>query len=239
MPAYNASQYLLRSANSAFEQTYSNWELLIVDDASTDNTLLIAEQLAARDSRVTVLRQINNQGVAQARNLALDSAQGKYIAFLDSDDLWHPEKLQKQVQFMESSDTLICYAAYQRIDENGEKMGQVWPPTQLSYHTLLKSNFIGNLTGIYNADSLGKQYFTKLKHEDYVAWLALVKKAGLARSINEILGSYRVYAGSTSSNKLKTIAWQWRIYRIGESLGLIRSCWLMFCYAYHAIYKRL
>ena len=239
MPAYNAALFLEGAVNSVEGQTYSNWELLIVNDASNDETLRIANRIQNGDSRILVFDQEQNQGVAAARNVALKAAKGKYIAFLDSDDVWSEHKLEKQVGFMEGSGVLVCYAAYTRIDEHGRQLGTVRPPAIINYKALLKSNFVGNLTGIYNAEALGKQFFSEFKHEDYVAWLALVKKAGRAESVNLVLGLYRVYAGSTSSNKIKTLMWQWRIYRRSQGLSFIESCWLMLCYGYYALHKRI
>ena len=239
MPAYNAQRYLTSAIASVQTQTYPHWELIVIDDASRDTTLELARELAAADSRIRVLNQPVNKGVAEARNLGLDHATGELIAFLDSDDLWFPEKLSRQIGFMTGSGALVSYTAYQRMDESGRVMGVVRPPVKLTYAKLLRSNFIGNLTGVYDAKTLGKQYLTEFKHEDYVAWLSLVKKAGVALGMNEVLASYRVYSGSTSSNKLKTSAWQWRIYRESQGLGRWYSAWLMACYAGHAMTKRL
>ncbi len=238
MPAYNASRYLEQAARSVFNQTYSNWELLITDDASLDNTLEIARQLEAADPRVVVLAKDKNSGVADSRNVALERARGKFIAFLDSDDLWLPEKLSKQVAYMESNKVRICYSAYQRIDEASRVIGTVTPPARVDYGLMLKSNFIGNLTGIYNAQALGKQFFPEIGHEDYVAWLMLVKKSGEARSINETLALYRVYGGSISGNKLKAAQWQWKIYRQHLALGPLQSSHLMLSYFRYALGKR-
>lgn len=239
MPAYNAALFLEIAVQSVQQQTYCHWELLIVNDASSDNTLQIAKSLQVLDERIQVVDQPTNQGVARARNEALERAKGKYIAFLDSDDIWQPDKLERQISFMEANKVLVSYSAYQRIDEDGKMLGTVVPPPEIDYKSLLKSNFIGNLTGVYNAEVLGKQFFSDFKHEDYVAWLALVKKAGQAKSANAMLGQYRVYGGSTSSNKIKTLAWQWRIYRQAESMNFFHSCWLMLCYGYYALIKRI
>lgn len=239
MPAYNASRYLEAAVESVFAQTYRNWELLIVNDASGDNTLELAQSLRARDTRVSVFTQDRNRGVAAARNRALENASGKYIAFLDSDDLWVPDKIEQQIEYMERTGVLVSYGDYVRIDEQDKRLGLVRPPGTVDYAHLLKSNFIGNLTGMYNAETLGKQVFSSFKHEDYVAWLALVKKAGQAGSVGRMLGYYRVYSGSTSSNKLKTASWQWKIYRHSEALGLLRSICLLAFYAYYALSKRV
>jgi teichuronic acid biosynthesis glycosyltransferase TuaG len=239
MPAYNAEPYLAAAIESVISQTYPAWELLIVNDASTDETPAIAERFQRLDERIKVFTQSENTGVAKARNSALEQAKGKYIAFLDSDDLWVPNKLEKQIAFMLANQVIISYGAYQRIDERGNNLGTVWPLKELDYATLLKSNFIGNLTGVYDAEMLGKECFGDFRHEDYVAWLALVKRAGKAMSVDEVLGSYRVYTGSASSNKLKAALWQWRIYRQSQLLGIPQSCWLMLHYFYHAIHKRV
>lgn len=239
MPAYNAELFLEIAVKSVKVQSYINWELIIVNDASKDNTLEISRQLETQDARIQVCNMDENQGVAKARNLALEKAKGKYIAFLDSDDIWQADKLERQVNFMEKNKVLVCYSAYQRINEHGTKLGKVTPPLAIDYKKLLKSNFIGNLTGIYNADILGKQFFADFKHEDYVAWLALLKKSGRAESVNDVLGQYRVYAGTTSSNKFKTMIWQWKIYRYSQSLGFFYSCWLMACYCWYALNKRV
>lgn len=238
MPAYNAGRYLEAAVESVFAQTYGNWELLIVDDASRDNTLELARSLKARDNRIKVFTQDRNQGVAAARNRALEDASGKYIAFLDSDDLWVPDKIEHQIEYMERTGLLVSYGDYKRIDEQNKLLGLVRSPDSIDYTRLLKSNFIGNLTGMYNAEVLGKQVFSSFKHEDYVAWLALVKKAGQAGSVGRTLGYYRVYSGSTSSNKLKTATWQWKIYRRSEALGLLRSTYLLAFYTYYALSKR-
>ena len=239
MPAYNAARYIESAVQSVIAQTYPNWELLIVNDASRDDTLALARSLADQEQRIRVFDQPKNAGVAAARNKALEHTQGRYIAFLDSDDLWEPEKLSRQVEFMEREAVTVCYSQYLRIDENGEALGRVIPPQKVGYQEMLKSNFIGNLTGIYNCEILGKERFSDFKHEDYVAWLALVRKAGAAHGIEEILAKYRVYSGSTSSNKLRTIGWQWRIYRQTQSLGVIRSAILMVWYAIYAVIKRI
>jgi len=239
MPAYNAVSYLSCAIQSAVDQTYNNWELLIVDDASTDSTLELAFEWAKKDPRIKVLPLGENQGVTKARNTALGQASGKYIAFLDSDDLWDPLKLQTQINFMESRECQISYTAYRRIDENNKILGHVSPPARITYPDLLKSNFIGNVTGVYNAKTLGKQYLEDFRHEDYVAWLKLVKRAGEAFSVGQELASYRVYTGSISSNKLRTIGWQWRIYRESQALNLVKSAWLLACYGVYALLKRI
>lgn len=239
MPAHNAERYLDIAIESVLEQTFTNWELLIVNDASTDGTRLKASAWEQRDSRIKLFNLEENGGVAAARNRALEEAQGQYIAFLDSDDTWDKEKLSQQLRFMTDTDTKICYTDYRRVDETGEIMGAVKAPSEVSYNALLKSNFIGNLTGIYDAEKLGKEFLTDFGHEDYVAWLELLKKAGVARGIPIELASYRVYSGSISANKFRAMRWQWRIYRESQGLGRFSSLWYMICYVFYAGLKRV
>lgn len=238
MPAYNAARFIEQAVESVAAQTYTNWELLIINDCSTDNTSEIICQLMEKYSQIRFFDQKINQGVAKTRNIAIDEAKGEYIAYLDSDDIWLPQKLEKQLAFMEKYQALVCFSAYQRINAESNDLNQVSIPAEITYTGLLKSNFIGNLTGIYNAKKLGKCRLESIKHEDYVAWLKLVKQAGKAYGINEVLARYRVYGESTSSNKLKTIAWQWKIYRRSENLNIFKSLYYMACYAYFAIQKR-
>ena len=238
MPAYNAARFIEQAVESVVAQTYTHWELLIVNDCSTDTTSQMIHQLMAKHSQIRFFDQKINQGVAKTRNIAIDAAAADYIAFLDSDDIWLPNKLEKQLAFMEQHQASVCFSAYQRIDADNNDLNQVKIPAEISYKQLLKSNFIGNLTGIYNVNKLGKCRLEPVKHEDYVAWLKLVKQAGKAYGINEVLARYRVYGQSTSSNKLKTIAWQWKIYRTSQKLNMIQSLYYMSCYAYYAIQKR-
>ncbi|MES2625860.1 MAG: glycosyltransferase family A protein [Pseudomonadota bacterium] len=239
MPAYNAELYIALAIESILGQTYQQWELLVVNDASSDRTQNIVEELQKKDARIFLLTNKTNSGIADSRNLALRNAKGRFIAFLDSDDLWLPEKLSTQVIFMTERSASISYSGYSRVNEKGAYLGSVRPPELIAYNDLLKTNHIGNLTGIYDCESLGKEYFKKFKHEDYIAWLNLIKRAGYAYGLPKELAQYRVYAGSASSNKFKTINWQWRIYRDSEHISLLRSCFLMGSYIWNAVLKRM
>jgi len=239
MPAYNAELYIASAIESILSQTWQNWELLVVNDASSDKTGKIVEDIQKKDTRISLLANVTNRGIADSRNLALEHAKGRFIAFLDSDDLWLPDKLSTQLAFMSSNNVSISYSGYSRVNENEKYLGTVMPPKLIGYMDLLKTNHIGNLTGIYDCEVLGKEYFKKYKHEDYIAWLNLVKRAGCAYGVLQELAQYRVYSGSASSNKIKTIGWQWRIYRESEQLSIIKSCVLMCFYTWNAVLKRL
>lgn len=239
MPAYNAASTLQASMDSVLGQAYRSVELLVVDDCSRDASWAIAEAAAARDARVVPLRQRTNQGVAAARNLGIEAATGSIIAFLDSDDTWHPEKLDRQVSHMLTTGALVSYAAYRRVDAQGRTLSLVHPPPHVRHADMLKSNRIGNLTGAYER-SLGDARFQRIGHEDYVFWLDLVRRAGEATRIPDArpLADYLVRDGSLSGNKLRAAGWQWRIYREIERLDPLRAGWYFAHYAGNALLKR-
>ncbi len=239
MPVFNAAEWLEHSIGSLLAQHFRDWELLAVDDCSTDDSLARLRHWAARDSRIRAIALPANAGVAAARNAGIDAACGRWIAFLDADDRWAPAKLELQVADMRARDLAISYTAYQRVREDGSALSQVDPPAEVDYARMLRSNHIGNLTGMYDR-RLGAAHFRKVGHEDYVFWLELVRRAGRAARVPHAqpLAYYTVRGGSVSSNKLRAAGWQWRIYREIEGLGLLRSSALMLHYVAHAVRKR-
>lgn len=239
MPAYDAERTLRDSMQSVLAQTHADVELLVVDDCSRDATWALIERAAALDARVVPLRLPSNGGVAAARNAGIEAARGAYIAFLDSDDRWHPRKLELQLAHMRGTGARISYAAYRRVDEAGHTLSIVRPPAVARYHDMLKSNCIGNLTGIYDR-TLGDGRFERVGHEDYVFWLQMVRRAGVATCVpqREPLADYLVRAGSLSADKARAARWQWHIYRGVEGLGRIRASWYFLHYAVNAVVKR-
>jgi glycosyltransferase involved in cell wall biosynthesis len=239
MPAYNAAASIERSIDSVLAQTHRDLELLIVDDGSTDGTQALIARYAKSDARVRPLLQARNAGVAAARNAGIAAASGAYIAFLDSDDWWHPRKLELSLAQMRSAGARVSYSAYQRISEDGRVLSHVNPPGSLTHADMLRSNFIGNLTGMYER-SLGDGEFPRMGHEDYVFWLQMVRRAGTAVRVDhdEPLAFYLVRKQSVSSNKLHAAGWQWRIYRDVERMGVLRACGYMFLYVWNALAKR-
>lgn len=238
MPVYNAAQTLQRSIDSVLGQTHHAVELIAVDDGSTDDSAALVEAQAGRDARVRLIRQANG-GVAAARNAGIAAATGSHIAFLDSDDWWHPRKLELQLAQMRRHDALVSYTAYLRVAETGRMLSRVEPPAELGYRDLLRSNFIGHLTGMYDR-RLGDAAFLKIGHEDYAFWLDRLRRAGRAvrADHDEPLAYYLVRAGSLSSNKLRAARWQWRIYREVERLSLPRAAAYMTSYVVQALAKR-
>lgn len=204
VPAFNAASYLQNALDSVLQQTYSNWELILVDDASQDNTLEIAYHNQKRDSRIKVLAMAENQGVGVARNLATDKAQGVLIAFLDADDLWLPQKLERQVGFMQTNDLAVSYTAYQQIYASGQRNSIcVYVFDRLTERLQRSNNYIGNLTGMYSVEKVGKIKSPELaKRQDWALWHQAIKRScQSAMGINEVLASYRVGNTKTLSYK--------------------------------------
>jgi len=239
MPNYNGAKYISIAIESVISQTYSLWELIIIDDCSTDNSVNIIEEYVAKDKRIKLIKLPNNSGTAIARNTGIEVAIGQYIAFLDSDDAWLPYKLEKQVKFIRDNNLALTYSSYYVIDEYGNVKGIRNIKERISYKDLLKTNWIGNLTGIYNAQKFGKIFMENVRYEDYTLWLKILKKVKYAFGINEPLAKYRVLSSSYSSNKFKAIKWMWNIYRRIERLNLLHSTYYLGNYIYYGIKKRL
>jgi teichuronic acid biosynthesis glycosyltransferase TuaG len=238
MPIYNARLWLSQAIESVLCQSHRALELIAIDDGSTDGSGQVVDQFLETDPRVVVIHQ-QNAGVAAARNAGLQAATGDYVAFLDADDWWHPEKLEHQLRSMQETGAMVSYTCYERIGPGGAVLSRIEPPRRVDWRGMLVSNRIGNLTGMYDR-RLGDGRFQKIGHEDYVFWLEKVRSAGWANraGTNEPLAFYRVSDTSLSSNKLRAAAWQWSIYRghLGFSWG--RSFFLMVCYSWHALAKR-
>ncbi|QAY68577.1 glycosyltransferase family 2 protein [Paenibacillus protaetiae] len=228
MPTYNCSKYIRDTIQSVLNQTYSNWELIIVDDCSTDDTSIIVKDYQKNDSRILYHKMQKNSGAAVARNKAIDLAKGSYIAFLDSDDLWFPDKLDKQIYFMKSNGYSFTCTSYTKINERGEPLNKIIKaPIRSNFQGILKQN-PGNLTVIYSAKELGKTLIPDIrKRNDYVMWLQVVKKAGYIYGLETPLASHRIRPGALSINKYKLVKYHWIVYRRVESLSLIRSIYLI------------
>ncbi|MCY9821472.1 glycosyltransferase family 2 protein [Aeromonas media] len=238
MPLYNSSAYVARSIESVLSQSYRNWELILVDDFSTDDTLLIIQSYLNSDKRIKLIKSELNVGAAVARNMAIEKASGKYLCFLDSDDIWLPEKLATQVSYMEQNNVLFSFMAYFKVDADDNKIGCVHVPDVVSYNDLLRTCSIGCLTAMFNAEVLGKQMMPLLrKRQDYGLWLKLIKLSGKAYGINMPLSCYRVHSESISSNKFNAAKYQWRIYREVEGLNIFKTCYYFTTYMVYGILK--
>lgn len=230
-PLYNSEDYIAETINSVEMQTYGNWEMIIVDDCSNDNGKEIVKEIIKKDSRIKLIELNKNCGGAVARNVAIKEAKGKYIAFLDSDDLWHPQKLEKQIKFMEEYNYCFTFTKYQKINKVGKKLKIfINVPKILTYRGALFKNPIGCLTVVYNADELGKLYLPLIrKRQDYGLWLYILKNKSLGYGIDENLAYYRLVNGSISSNKIKLVIYQWDLLRKVEKLSILESIFYILC----------
>lgn len=237
MPAYNAKAYIGQAIESAIAQTFPDWELIVVDDCSTDDTAACVRSYS--DSRVRYFKNERNSGVAYTRNCGIEAARGEYIAFLDSDDVWLPCKLAAQVRQLDTG-ALISYGAYYRIAADGKRLSMVNVPPALCYRDMLKSNFIGHLTGVYNKSRFPDLRFESGGHEDYVFWLRAVKIAGVIHAAlpGTPLANYRVLENSLSADKKKALRWQWRIYRDVLQFSIGKSFYYFTFYVLNAVRKR-
>lgn len=238
MPLYNCEEYIQESIESVRQQTYENWELIVVDDTSTDKSVGIVKQIMQEEPRICFIGLNVNGGAAQARNRAIKEAKGRYIAFLDSDDIWLPDKLHYQIAFLNEHNLVLTYSAYETMDENSKYINtrQILP--FITYKDMLKSNQIGNLTGIYDVDFFGKVYMENIGHEDYILWLKLLKQVTCTQGLTQVTARYRIAPNSISSNKLKVLKWQWHIYRKVEKLTILESSYYFIFYVYNALKKR-
>ena len=237
MPLYNGEAYVAEAITSVLSQTYPHWELLIVDDGSTDDSYGIAQRYAKEDARIKLFKMPRNSGAAEARNLATQKATGEYIAFLDSDDIWLAEKLQAQIDLMEKEQVRLCYASYDAIDQEGKKVGFYKAKPLTTYKEMLRTSTIGTLTMVYHAKTLGKYYFPTVGHEDYIVKLKILKKIPYAKGVERSLAQYRISAQSLSGNKFKAALWQWHIYREVEHLSLPKSLFYFVQYVYFGVRK--
>lgn len=242
MPVHNAERFLEEAIRSVMVQTYPNWELLVIDDASTDRSMDIASALAKEDARIKVHSNPTPTGYpATPRNMAVDLAAGRYIAFLDSDDVWLPGKLEHQLPYFDESEKIgVVFSDYEKIDEESERDNRVIKARKITdYRKLLLGNVIGNVTAVYDTSRVGKAYFQKVHHEDYAMWLSILKRGFVARNTGAVTALYRVTSNSVSSHKLRLLSWQWNIYRKVERLNFMHSVYCYVNYAVRGFFKSL
>lgn len=229
-PLYNSEKFIAETIESVLTQTYKNWEMIIVNDCSKDQGPVIVQKYLKKDSRIKLFNNEKNLGGAGTRNEAIKRATGKYIAFLDSDDLWKKEKLEKQINFMENNNYDLTYSKFERIDEESKSLYQeITIPEKVSYKQLFKADVIGCLTAIYNQEKLGKIYMPDVKMgQDFALWLKILKKINFAYGLDESLALYRIRKGSLSKNKFNRIKYNWIIFRKYNNQGVISSIWYLF-----------
>lgn len=224
-PTYNCEQYVAETIESVLSQTYTNWEMIIVDDCSTDETENIVNEYIKRDSRIQYHKLEKNSGAAVARTESMKLAKGEYMAFLDSDDLWYPNKLEKQILYMKKNGYHFTCTKYEQIDEESNLLGKeikVVPKTD--YNRLLLDCPVGNSTVMYDVRQMGKFEVPNIKkRNDDALWLQMLKKEKYIYGMDELLMKYRIRQNSISSNKIKLIKYHWQLYREIEHLSVLRS----------------
>lgn len=229
-PCYNCEKYIAETIKSVLAQTYKNWEMLIVDDCSEDNSLKIAESFAENDNRIKIIKQKQNGGAAKARNKAIELSEGEYLAFLDSDDLWLSEKLEKQINFMFENGSDFSFTRYEHIDENDISLGKIAKITKkLTYKKMLFHDFVGCLTVVYKQDLNNKIYSPIIKNcNDYALFLQVLKYTKNAMGINENLAKYRILNKSLSRNKLGKVSYFIEMMTKYEKQNFIAAYFYMF-----------
>lgn len=236
MPSYNSGKTISAAIQSILLQEYDNWELLVTDDNSSDDTVAILKAFEAQDTRINVVCNNTNSGAGFSRNHSIKRSKGKYIAFLDSDDLWNPDKLKVQIFLMERKKYLFTFSSYQMFSNEGEGK-VVHAPASVTYNELLYGNVIGCLTAVYNAEILGRQEMPLIrKRQDMGLWLTLLTKCDKAYGLPDVLARYRTDSGMTQ-NKLNVAKYQWEFYRTVVQLNLLKSSWYFFWYGLNGFLK--
>ena len=241
MPCYNMESFIGEAIDSVRQQTYPHWEMLIVDDASSDRTKEIVQRYCVQDSRVQFTAKDRHSGIADSRNQAIQMSKGRFLAFLDADDLWHPEKLQIQLEFMLDHQVGFTYSTYDWIDEQGHTLNKsIHTIGNLDYKDYLRNTVIGCSTVMLDRDIVGVVFVPHFRtSEDTATWLGILKKGHLAYAIDQALVSYRIRRKSASSNKLKASIDLWKVYRRQEKLPFFQAVYFFSSYAFHAIKKHL
>lgn len=239
MPAYNCEKFIEASVRSVMAQTVTDWELLILDDGSSDATWTIVEALAREDNRIRPVKNPQNMGVAKTRNHGIDLSKGAFIAFLDSDDIWHPDKLEKQLQRMEETGADFSYTSYAIVDAEGNRSKNDYlVPEKVTFETLLKENVLGCSTVMLRSSTLENHRFrTDFYHEDYVLWLSLLQAGFKAAGCTQVLTDWRLIIHSRSFNKIKAAKNRWHIYTDYLHLPLHKKLWVFAGYAAASLRK--
>lgn len=240
-PCHNAGGVISHTIDSVLAQTYSEWEMLIVDDCSDDNSAEIIKQYAQRDNRIKYFKTSKPSGSpSQPRNIGIENAKGDYIAFLDADDMWLPCKLEKQIAFMVSKNIMLSYTYYEKMSWDEQRNERIITTnSQTDYKNLLKSNVIPCLTAVIHRDIIGSTRFKQIPQEDFCFWLDILKKGYMAYNLCEKTALYRVAKDSRSSNKLDMFVGYWNVIRNHQNISFIKCCYYMLTYTVFGFAKFL
>lgn len=242
-PIYNCEKLLEETIECVLNQTYKNWEMLLVDDCSSDNSAKIIQQYAKKDRRFKYFKLEENSGAAIARNKALKESKGRFIAYLDADDLWRPEKLEKQVKFMLENKYAFTCTDYEKIDEEGNSLHKIIRiPKKVNYNLFLRNTIIQTVGVMVDTKLTGKEVLVMpniRRRQDAATWCQLLKNGYDCYEVPENLSYYRVVTNSLSSNKFKAVKGTWFLYRNIEHLSFFKSCYCFVGYAFNAVKKRI
>lgn len=242
VPVYQVEQFIAQTIESVQKQSYQNWELILVDDCSKDRSCVIIESMGAEDSRICLIRQETNQGAAAARNCGVRHAKGRFLCFLDSDDLWEPEKLSEELVFMQEKQAGFVFTGYEFADEYGKGLGKiVRVPEEITYSEALKNTTIFTSTVMFDRRIIKDEdiFMPDIASEDTATWWHLLKAYGKAYGLDKNLVKYRRSANTLSSNKLEAIKRIWRLYRRQERLNVFYSAYCMCFWALRAVLRRV
>ena len=241
MPCHNGEKYIRDAINSVLSQTYTDWELLIVDDNSSDNSVNIIEDFAKKDERIKLLHTEKSTGLpATARNIGINAARGRFIAFLDCDDIWLPVKLEHQIPLFKMKNVSVVFSYYAKMNGEGDFQNRIVTSSfVVTYDYLLKGDCIGNLTSVYDTKKCGKVLQKEIHHEDYEMYLAILKQGFYAMNTNSLEAFYRVQKSSVSANKFKTMSWHWNILRNEQKLPFFKAVKYFLHYAVKGFLKFL
>lgn len=240
-PSYNSAQFIPSTIEAIQAQTYQHWELLITDDCSTDNSVEIIHKYVEKDSRIKLFQLDKNSGGGVSRNNSIKEAKGRFIAFCDSDDLWTPDKLEKQIPFMVENNAAFSYGSYMLCDEEGKLIGINICLKKLTYTKILLDNFVGCLSAVYDTEKVGKVYMPTIrKRQDWGLWISVLKKCKVGYGVKQPIGYYRIRANSVSSNKWILIRYHAMLYQQMMSIPLFLGyCMYFFVNVPTYIFKTL
>ena len=242
-PVYKCEKFISNTIECVQSQTYKNWELLLIDDCSPDNSSKIIKEYAKKDKRIRYIKLKENSGAAVARNTALENSKGRFIAYLDADDLWKKEKLEKQVNYMIDNNYAFTCTDYEKIDENGKSLNKIIKiPKKVNYNKYLRNTIIQTVGVMVDTKITGKKVLVMpniRRRQDAATWCQLLKSGYDCYGLSENLSYYRIVSNSLSSNKFKAVKGTWGLYRNIEKLSLPKSCFCFIGYAFNAVKKRI
>jgi teichuronic acid biosynthesis glycosyltransferase TuaG len=223
-PTYNSEKFITETIESVINQSYTNWEMLITDDCSNDNTIDIVKFYQSKDSRIKIFQLKNNSGAAIARNNSINNSKGRYVAFLDSDDLWFKNKLELQIEFMRKGGYALTYTSYEKFKNRDTFISNIYCLKKLSYNDMLKNNYIGCLTAIYDSKILGKIMMPNIRRrQDYALWLNILKQTDYAYGLDIVLSKYRVLETSLSKGFIANLKYTFYLFRDVEKFNLFKA----------------